>query len=167
MYAAYKQWIIRLQEILRNTKDLAIPTDDPSVYVQVVHDVMKQYYVHKTMPKTYRIDMEAVLYRKNKPFAKHVGMSVVCQFGKDAWMYDVVSVEVLGVIPEDTIGMFPVVAFDPFATNSSSLDAAPSPSVIASDEETMRLVRKQFEGQRRFATTQARLASLRDPTSAS
>jgi hypothetical protein len=89
------------------------PTN-PSIHspIQVVHDVFTTYKIHANDPSMYLINMDAVLYRENKFHGKHVRIAYVAKKQKRSWLINVIAIEIVGIIPEDQIALFPVVAHD-------------------------------------------------------
>ena len=93
------------------TENSAISAD-----IQIVHDVMRSYRMHLKEKSMYLIDIELLLYRENKFEGKHVKLSCTAKFlpNRKVWFTNVVAVDILGVVPEDHIALFPVNASNPF-----------------------------------------------------
>lgn len=116
----YEVWMAEFQRKLNDAAELKLPSDQTNI--QVVHDRWISAYRHVTDTTLLRMDIEAILYRFGKPHGKHVSMSVIAKRtdseGKFAnpidWNFAVVAMEILGIVPEDQIAIFPVVANNPF-----------------------------------------------------
>ena len=91
------------------------PDDDdaPKNNIQVVHDILKSYKKHLTERQMYLIDIELLLYRENKFHGKHVKITCTAKKSFRGWFTNVIAVDLIGVVPEDQIGLFPVSASRP------------------------------------------------------
>lgn len=81
--------------------------------VQIVHDRWVGFRRHATTTGVYLFELETILYRRGKFQGKHVSFSVMVQMPqtlKQKAVYTVTQTRVEGVVPEDQIGMFPVLA---------------------------------------------------------
>lgn len=81
--------------------------------VQVVHDRWVGFRRHMTTSGIYLFELETILYRRGKFQGKHVSFAVMVQMPqkpKEKPIYTVTQTRVEGVVPEDQIGMFPVLA---------------------------------------------------------
>ena len=114
----YQQWMVAFEKELNGSSFLRLP-NDINTHIQIVHDRLIDMYVSKNNPTRIRIDMEAILYRNSKPHGKHVLLSVVtdvCEVNKACTnqSFNVVAVKLLGIVPEEQIAMYPVLANNPF-----------------------------------------------------
>jgi hypothetical protein len=115
VYEAYQKCILYIYAKINTSGTLDLPgaTSSPPT-IQVVHDILKSYSVHLTEKSMYMIDMELLLYRENKYHGKRVHFVCTAKKSRNSWQVNVVSLEILGVIPEDQIALFPVVPQNPF-----------------------------------------------------
>lgn len=115
--------------------------------VQIVYEDRQKTFKHVTSPNTYLIYSEMIMYRENKYHAKHVATNIVLkQNAKDVWEYQVVTVEVLGILFEDKVAMYPVSANNPFDRHEMIFDENPyvqAPAVLLDNETVISLVQKQ------------------------
>lgn len=117
----YDQWLSEFTRTLNESLELKLSATD-NVEIQVVHDRWISAYTHRTDPSLLRMDIEVILYRFGKPYGKHVSLSVIAKKKEpdgmfattNDWYYTVVAIEIVGVVPEDQIAIFPVVANNPF-----------------------------------------------------
>jgi hypothetical protein len=67
--------------------------------------------------------MELLLYRENKYQGKHVSVSCTAKHKLfSGWYINVVAVDIIGVVPEDQIALFPVDATNPFEIQQLLVD---------------------------------------------
>lgn len=117
--SAYAACIDYISRKLNTSDALALPGDARPQPIQIVHDILSSYKVHRTENSMYLLVIELLLYRENKYHAKHVKVTCVANqpnhyFGSDSeWVVNVVAVTILGVVPEDQIALFPVIASNP------------------------------------------------------
>lgn len=78
--------------------------------IQVVHDIWTGFQTHATQQNLYLITLETILYRQGKFQGKHVSFSVMVDMSKEKPVFTVTQSRVEGVVAEDKIGMYPVVA---------------------------------------------------------
>lgn len=95
-----------------------------SADIQVVHDIMKSYRKHLKEKSMYLVEMELLLYRENKFEGKHIKLSCTAKFlpNKKVWFTNAVAVDLIGVVPEDQIALFPVNASNPFDIRNLRID---------------------------------------------
>lgn len=94
---------------------------------QIVHDRWVSFRNHAKQKLKTLMRVELILYRAGKFQGKHVTMSVVIDAStKDPrTKYTVIQTKVEGVVSEDAIGMFPVVATDDTASNYVNVPTDP------------------------------------------
>jgi hypothetical protein len=126
---AYNACIQNVATKLNTSSAMVLPgyTNDTSIKsasIQVVHDIMRSYRKHLKEKSMYLIDMELLLYRENKFEGKHVKISCTAKFlpNRKVWFTNVVAAELLGVVPEDQIALFPVNASNPFDIENLEVD---------------------------------------------
>lgn len=110
---AYNAFLTSFMDIIKNSEHFG-QTSKP---LQVIHDRLRYAY---TGPNDFiALKIEAILYRESKMHGKHVGIITLCKQVKDQnsdtmhWEHHVVSIEVLGVVMEDTFALHPVARNDP------------------------------------------------------
>lgn len=110
----YEQWLAEFTQTINAAPELKLTGDTTAI--QVVHDRWIAVHTHVNDPTLLRMDIEVILYRMGKPHGKHVSMSVIAKRMGDEGKFatTVVAIEILGVVPEDQIALFPVVASNPF-----------------------------------------------------
>jgi hypothetical protein len=124
---AYSKALSYIDDKLNTSEYMQLPYDNPKKRprIQIVHDVLVQVKQHIRDEFKFVLSMELVLYRESKFHGKHVSMSVITEYDRDKkeWMFYVVEINVLGIVYEDEIGMFPVVASysDPVAATGSGV----------------------------------------------
>jgi hypothetical protein len=121
--AGYKSLISYIQSTLKDSTAstafaLHVSSKSPPPYIQLVHDRLIYAFVSGNK---YAYAMEVILYRENKHHGKHVKLVGISTIEEDEWKHSIVLSEVLGIVPEDTIGLFPVVFHD--AKAPSQFDA--------------------------------------------
>lgn len=101
----------KLQEIMVSSPFFKGVDGVPKVIYHNVTSISK----HKQMSNTYLVQSDMILHREGKFNGKHVQLAVVLSQEKGTqWQYNVVSAQVIGIVFEDQIGMYPVEAKDPF-----------------------------------------------------
>lgn len=117
---AYNGCITYVYQKINGASSMVLPgaasEENPKPNIQVVHDILKWFKIHTSTPDMFLIDMELVLYRENKVHGKHVHVTCTAKKSSDktGWVVNVVAVEVLGIVPEDNIALFPIVPSNPF-----------------------------------------------------
>lgn len=113
--SAYAACVSYVSKRLNASDALALPGSvSKHVPIQIVHDILRSYKVHLSSRSMYLIEIEALLYRENKYHAKHVNVTCVAKKQNlSDWIINVVAVRIVGVVPEDQIALFPVVASNP------------------------------------------------------
>jgi hypothetical protein len=148
----YEAWMAWFGRTLHDAPELKLSGDQTEI--QVVHDRWISAYRLVSDPMLLRMDVEVILYRFGKPHGKHVSMSVIAKrtesdglfaSPKD-WEFSVVSMDILGVVPEDQIAIFPVVASNPFDPPEMAYSEDPRSfgnTIIPSGEEVLQEVRRR------------------------
>lgn len=158
---AYDELIKFIINRLNVSDYMKLPSDNPNKRpkIQVVHDVLVQAKGHVTIPFKYIIQMEMILYREAKYHGKHVRVSAIVEYDKrkKKWNCIVLEANVLGIVYEDNIGLFPVVA-----TYETMYDGRPY-ATLEKDEritpiDAQKVVDKQNKLQAQSAATTASLA---------
>lgn len=126
---AYDNCINTFTQLLNRDHNNALLLPDTNfIPIQVVHDVLRTYGMHKTIKNYYLFDIEAILYRQSKYQGKHIGMRVT--YNNDTNTLNVIQIGIIGVVAEDKIGMFPVVAQNPFDIDQLSATLTTYPEII-------------------------------------
>jgi hypothetical protein len=115
---AYNQALEYIKGKLQTSEYFQL-SDNQSVQlnpIQIVHDRLISYQSHKRIP-SYILHIQLVLYREAKYQAKDIGMTVRVDKEKGMWRVSVMEAWINGIISEDQIALFPVVAQDPLNTN--------------------------------------------------
>jgi hypothetical protein len=105
---AYDRVLSFIQSKLNSTTAFDLCADTERFKIQVVHDVWTGYQNSLT-DDSYKIIMETILYRESKFIGKHVRFQAIVKKKK----VSICEALVLGVISEDQIALYPVVASDP------------------------------------------------------
>uniref|UniRef100_A0A6C0KSX8 Uncharacterized protein n=1 Tax=viral metagenome TaxID=1070528 RepID=A0A6C0KSX8_9ZZZZ len=139
---AYDNCINEFKNELNNTTDMTgtaimLLPDKNKVPIQVVHDVLLRYRKNKKpqLKHTYSFDIELILYRQSKYQGKHIGTRVI--YDNDKNSLNVANIAILGVVSEDSIGMFPVVANNPFDIQQLTTDSTTYPQIIPSADYSL------------------------------
>lgn len=145
---AYDKTITYIAEKVNASEYLQLPYDNPNKRpaIQVVHDVIVQAKKHVRDNFKYVLSIEIILYRESKFHGKHVSMTSITTYdpNKKKWNFYIVEVNVLGIVYEDQIGMFPVVAnYDQPIVGVSFDTLLESTPIIPNDEVTRTIVSKQ------------------------
>jgi hypothetical protein len=123
---AYNACITYVYTKINAAPSMVLPGDNPDKpsIIQVVHDILHGYKVHNGSDGMYLIDMELLLYRENKHHGKDVNMTCTAKQSKnnDGWVVNVVALDLIGVVPEDDIGLFPVTPSNPFEVGQLKVD---------------------------------------------
>lgn len=145
---------------------LALPGDTNRI--QMVHDRLESYKLGikgRSSENKILMTIEFIFYRFSKYHGKHVKMLVLAEPKSDPndlspsdimeWMISVVASRVEGIVYEDNIGLYPVVASvsgpsmatstlqNVLRTNPDPKAMAEYPSVLMEENETMEIVKKQ------------------------
>lgn len=102
LIAEYDKMLAILQSRLRTSPQLRT--------VQIVHDRWIGIQKHITHANVYMLSMEVILYQQGKFQGKHVSLSVLVDQRQIPTQYTVTQSRVEGVVAEDQIGMFPILA---------------------------------------------------------
>jgi len=100
---------------INNSKYMILPADiniETPSQIQIVHDIFKSYKIHNTSTSMYLINMELILYRLSKYNGKHVDVICTAKKINTNWVIHVVSIRILGIVPEEDIGLYPVTPVD-------------------------------------------------------
>jgi hypothetical protein len=99
--------------------------------IQIVHDRWIGFQKHLSNTTQYLISIETILYRQGKFQGKHVSFSVMVEFKpKKAPIFTVTQTRVEGVVAEDKIGMFPVIATEDVAVSGDDYLPVPNDPLI-------------------------------------
>ena len=130
--SAYSACVDHIARRLNSSSDLDLPGENTKK-IQVVHDVLRSYKIHQSEPSFYLIEIEMLLYRANKYHAKHVAATCTAKrMSNNAinMVINVVAVRILGVVPEDQIALFPVVASNPVDVDQLRVHYVPLEKVV-------------------------------------
>lgn len=105
---AYNRTLNLINSKLQSTTAFDSCTDTDKSKLQVVHDVWIGYQ-NSLSDESYKIIMETILYRESKFIGKHVRFEAIVKNRKVI----ICQALVLGVISEDQIALYPIVASDP------------------------------------------------------
>ena len=133
---AYSRALNWIQSKLKSTKAFDLCADTEHYPLQVVHDVWTGYQT-SLKGSSYKIQMETILYRESKFIGKHVRFQIIVQGTR----VSVCEALVLGVVYEDQIALFPVVASDP----ADDRLWGKFPSVVLEPEPTILLQKKDIQ----------------------
>jgi hypothetical protein len=108
-------------------------------------------------PTSFLIDFETVLYRYGRFNAKHVGFTVYMD-KKDKNIRNAVRVELIGVVAEDKIALFPIEAADP--SESPMLDITEGyPKYLLDNEAVVEILHEQSKKLDKWAKSNIALQS--------
>lgn len=125
--SSYNKCINILTKRLNNNNTLLLP-NEKKVQIQIVHDVLLKYYRNRDSTDLFAYNIELVLYRESKYQGKHIALRIV--YNKKYETLFVTDLKIIGVVPEDKIGMFPIVATDPYDINELSTKNSSYPEII-------------------------------------
>lgn len=131
----YRRAVEYIQFILKTTDSFRLCADSEKSPIQVVHDVWLSYSP-STEPKKNKYLIDTILYREPKFIGKHVQFTVIVSPND----VTVCNAQVLGVISEDIIALYPVVASDQQSaewTNFPTVLLEPEPTILL-DEATIK-----------------------------
>lgn len=142
---------------LNTSEFMQLPFDNPSKRpkIQVVHDVLTQAKIHKNNKYKYILNIEVVIYREAKYNGKHVGMTIMTDYNPytKAWTFNALEINVLGVVYEDNIGLFPVVASYTEQSAGADFDTLLDDKVILADNVVNDVVDKQKAALDKYTAT--------------
>ena len=95
-----------------NTDIMDLPGEDKKQKIQIVHDIMLRYRIHKTFPSYYMFDIDMILYRAGKFQGKHVKLVAITNSEK----INIILVKIVGVVSEDNIVIYPYTSYDKLNT---------------------------------------------------
>ena len=115
---AYVQATEVIQQQIKSSPYFDLPDGSLQIInpIQMVHDKLVGYQIHKTIPDHILLYIDAIFYREAKYHGKHVAFIVLAQKNKK-WDIKVMDATVKGVIFEDQIALFPVQANDAYQKN--------------------------------------------------
>ena len=121
---AYKKTVSYVDQNIKGSSHFDLPDGSAQVVnpIQMVHDRLIAYQVHKTIPDDYLLYIDFILYRDGKYHGKHVRSIAHVQKNK-GWNITILDIWVKGVIFEDQIALFPTVGNDVYNTN---IDLSPA-----------------------------------------
>lgn len=121
---AYKLTVSYIDQNIKSSSHFDLPDGSVQVVnpIQIVHDRLISYQIHKTIPNDYLLTIDFILYRDGKYHGKHVRSVSHVQKNK-GWTINVLDIWVKGVIFEDQIALFPVVGND---VNNKNVDLSPA-----------------------------------------
>jgi len=121
---AYKLTVSYIDQNIKSSSHFDLPDGSVQVVnpIQIVHDRLISYQIHKTIPNDYLLTIDFILYRDGKYHGKHVRSVSHVQKNK-GWTITVLDIWVKGVIFEDQIALFPVVGND---VNNTNIDLSPA-----------------------------------------
>jgi len=131
----YRRALEYIQFVLKNTDSFRLCADAERAPIQVVHDVWLSYSPSKE-PRKNKYVIDTILYREPKFIGKHVQFTVIVS--PDGVI--VCEATVLGVISEDVIALYPVVASDQQEAQWSNFPTVllePEPTILL-DEATIK-----------------------------
>lgn len=133
----YKNAVSYIANMIKMSPHFSLPDSLGSAFnqIQVVHDKLISYRRHRKIPACI-LNIELILYRESKNHAKHVGMSILAEKNKNTWTFNFLTIKINGVVFEDQIGLYPVVANDELNTNENLSSAKfPQPANIKFDQD--------------------------------
>lgn len=146
----YETFLKHVETEINESPELFLPYDNPEhrPRLQIVHDVLLQFKKHVSNNFKYIVLAEVVLYREHKFHGKHVLFESVIQYDPKTkeWSIDVVNIQLLGIVSEDGIGMFPVIPYS--STQPVQADAMNASSqMLINDRDVIEVVRRQQKQQ--------------------
>jgi len=111
----YNNCLMYIDDKINNAISMILPGEKnvktPS-RIQIVHDIFKSYKMHTTSQSMYLIHIELILYRLSKYNGKHVELTCTAKKVDTDWIIHVVAINILGVVPEEDIALYPVIPND-------------------------------------------------------
>lgn len=120
---AYKRIVPWFLESMQRSPYFAIPGDDPAPF-QVVHDHWVSWSRSLFTQGRLRHNLEVLVYREAKYHGKHISLQVVTEGSR---VVGVMNVRVVGMVPEDKFGLFPVVPSDRTDLENSNMPFSSDP----------------------------------------
>lgn len=115
---AYQKATEIIQQMMKVSPHFELPDGQNQSLnpIQMVHDRLVGYQIHRTIPEHYLLYIEAIFYREAKYHGKHVKFIVLAEKRKQ-WNIQVLDASIKGIVMEDQITMFPVLGNDKLQTN--------------------------------------------------
>lgn len=136
---AYNRTLNLIHSKLQSTTEFDLCTDTEKSRFQVVHDVWTGYQNSLT-DNSYKIIMETILYRESKFIGKHVRFEAIVKNK----MVTICQALVLGVVSEDQIALYPIVASDPADDrlwgNFPSIVLEPEPTILLNTTDIKKIL---------------------------
>jgi hypothetical protein len=109
IYDAYKLILAHISNTINSKTLLFVLPDGTQPKFQIIHDVLNNVYINEDQTK-YLMQINFVCYRESKFQAKSIQST--CTIDKNHKV-EVPEIHVVGVLSEDSFGLFPVVGIDP------------------------------------------------------
>lgn len=90
----FDKFIIYFNELLLKEKSLDLPNDDSKF--KIIDEILLKYKINQNDSSILLLDIELVIYRKNKPLARHLKILVIT----NGIYYNIILVKTIGVINE-------------------------------------------------------------------
>lgn len=162
--AAYDKLIVYIKNTVNNSDYLQLDSDNPAKrpVIQIVHDILVQAKRHVATKDKYLLYLEAILYRESKYHGKHMRFTAIVEYDNKIrdWSFYVIEAEVVGVVYEDKIGIFPVVAnYDLNTDGRPYANLEKDETILPEDNVTNQVVQTQNRLQSQNAATEQAIAS--------
>lgn len=115
---SYQKAIQMIQSMIKESTFFNLPDGQSQTInpIQMVHDTLISYQLHKVIPNHYLLYIDSILYREAKYHGKHVSFIVMVEKNKQ-WTITILDAKVKGIVFEDKIALFPVQGNDRYQTN--------------------------------------------------
>jgi len=108
LLAYYNKIYDMINTKINASSELKFNNETDKYKIQIVHDVFKRYKLNIANPYEYLFDIDMLLYREGKINGKHINIIVKT----DGDNIDFVIVKILGIVNQDNIYLFPILAND-------------------------------------------------------
>lgn len=158
----YDKLIEYIKNTVNNSDYLQLPSDNPNKrpVIQIVHDILVQAKRHVATKDKYLLYLEAILYREAKYHGKHMRFTAIAEYDdkRREWSFYIIEAEVVGVVYEDKIGIFPVVAnYDLNTDGRPYTDLEKTEAILLDDGVVNKIVQNQNRLQSQNAATEQAL----------
>lgn len=160
---AYDNLIAYIKKTVNSSDYLQLPSDNPAKrpVIQIVHDVLIQAKRHVVTQNKFLIYLEAILYRESKYHGKHMRFTAIAEYDATLknWSFYVIEADVVGIVYEDKIGIFPVVAnYDLHVDGRPYANLEKDESILPDDRVSNEIVQSQNRLQAQNAATNQALS---------
>lgn len=144
---SYASMILYIEKTLNSSDLMKLPYDTEQRKIQVVHDVLLEFKKNVQNDFKYILLVDLILYREHKFHGKHVQLEVLVEYVKEKkqWLFDVIRADVLGIVSEDGIGLFPVVPFTELESGYTDILSASGTKVLSDNDTVIETLKRQNE----------------------